>query len=33
MKSITLQVADGMSSIELSPQGITIQGPLVQINP
>ena len=32
MTKITLQVADGMSSIQLTPQGITIQGLLVQIN-
>jgi hypothetical protein len=32
LKSLTLQVADGMSSIALTPEGITIQGPLVKIN-
>ena len=32
LTSITLSVADGMSTITLTPAGITIQGILVQIN-
>ncbi len=32
MKSITIEAAGGMSSIRLDAQGITIQGPLVNIN-
>lgn len=32
MRSITLQVAGGTSSISLTPEGITLQGPLININ-
>ena len=32
LQEITLSVAGGLSSISLTPAGIVLQGPLIQIN-
>ncbi len=32
LTNINLSVADGVAEIDLAPEGVTITGPLVQIN-